>query len=151
MSTTISTYVNASADIVRVVSLKQGDVYKRLDEGYGAPSMTYGVVTSVLNNGERTAITALEYVADYSGVTAKAKVLTDKTEVAIFPATPDEIAAHVSDLLAAAKRGVQAAESTLHEKREALKQAHRVAEMFEGKTLTAPVVDTGVDPEQVTA
>lgn len=138
MSTNISTYVQATADIVRVVSLKPGDVYKRLAESHGEPKMSLGIVTAVLNNGERTAITAVEYEATYAGVQAVVKTLTDKTEVAIFPATPDEVSAHVTDLLNSAERAVQTAERDLLTRREALAQAHRVVEMFEGKTLTAP-------------
>ena len=64
MSTKISTYVQATADVVRVVSLKPGDVYKRLNEGYGEPKMNLGIVTAVLNNGERVVADAL---ASYAG------------------------------------------------------------------------------------
>lgn len=141
MSTSISTYVQATADVVRVVSLKPGDVYKRLNEGYGEPKMSLGIVTAVLNNGERTAITAVEYEATYTGVDAKAKTFTDKTDVAIFPAHPDEITSHVSDLLRTAHNAVARAERDLHDRREALTQAERVVEMFEAKSLTAAATE----------
>lgn len=137
--TSISTYVQATADIVRVVSLKPGDVYKRLsDTDYGSPKMHYGIVTSVLNNGTKTAVTAVEYEAGYGTVAATAKVFTDRTEVALFPATPEEVSVHVRDLFDSAERGVQTAERELHNKREALAHAVRAVEMFEAKTLTAP-------------
>lgn len=137
--TSISTYVQATADIVRVVSLKPGDVYKRLsDTDYGSPKMHYGIVTSVLNNGTKTAVTAVEYEAGYGSMTPTAKVFTDRTEVALFPATPEEVSVHVRSLLDSAERGVETAERALHDKREALSEARRVVEMFEAKTLTQP-------------
>lgn len=147
MSTTISTYVETTAQVVRVVSLKPGDVYKRLNESQytSDPKMTYGVVTSVLNNGEKTAVTAIEYEAGYGSMTPTAKVFTDRTEVALFPATPEEVSVHVRSLLDSAERGVETAERALHDKREALSEARRVVEMLEAKTLTAPETATGVE------
>ena len=143
MSTSISTYVQTTAEVVRVVSLKPGDVYKRLADAYGDPKMHYGVVTAVLNNGSKTAITAVEYEAGYGSMTATAKTFTDKSDVAIFPATPEEVSVHVRDLLDSAERGVEMAERALHDKREALTQARAVVEMFEAKTLTSPEIAGG--------
>lgn len=139
MSTKISTYVQATADVVRVVSLKPGDVYKRLTDEYGGTAkMHLGVVTGVLNNGERSAVTAVEYEPSYGSMTAHARTFSDKTDVALFPATPEEVRVHVRDLLDSAERGVKDAERALYDRREALTHAHRVVEMFEAKTLTAP-------------
>jgi hypothetical protein len=119
----VQNIIRASADVLTITSLSPGDVYKRVgDTNYsGDATLHFGVVQSVMNNGEDAAVTALEYETDYSvGIKATLKVFTGGKPIAIFPATPAEITKHLTDLHAATVRSVETAERDLETKRKAL-------------------------------
>lgn len=104
--------IQASADVLTITKLSPGDVYKRVEESsYGASDVTlrFGVVRDVMNNGSDAAVTALEYVNNYNSIAASIKVFNGAKPVAIFPATPSEFRAYLTDLRAAADRGVETA------------------------------------------
>lgn len=115
--------IKASADVLTITTLSPGNVYKRVDESSygGTPTLRFGVVQDVMNNGSDAAVTALEYEADYSaGAKAVLRVFTGSQPAAIFPATPAEVQAHLQDLRESAERAVQQAEADLDKKRDAL-------------------------------
>lgn len=122
--------IRASADILTITTLSPGNVYKRIEQpgayAGGEPVLRFGVVQSVMNNGEDSAVTALEFTADYSGVAAALKVFDGGKPVAIFPATPDEITQHLADLTERAERDLKSAEDTLQSKRDALARVVRL-------------------------
>lgn len=120
--------IQASADVLTITRLSPGNVYKRVDEDYnGAPTLKFGVVQDMMNNGSDAAVTALEYEADYgSGAKATLRGFTGSKPAAIFPATPDEVRAHVDGLLESTERAVREAEEALSRKREALAAVQRM-------------------------
>lgn len=131
--------VGTSADVMTITRLSPGDVYKRVEESdyYSGAKLVFGVVQSVMNNGEDAAVTALEYEADYnSGAKAVIKVMTGSRPVAIFPATPEEVTAHLEELWASAQSAVIRAEDELQKKREALGAVERLRDGV--GELTAP-------------
>lgn len=130
--------IRASADILTITSLSPGNVYKRIEEPdySGEQRLSFGVVQSVMNNGEDAAVTALELAPDYSGIVAKLRVFDGRKPVAIFPATPEEVSVHLSELLDRATRDVASAEEALNTKREALARVQRVSDTI--GELTAP-------------
>lgn len=136
--------IRASADVLTITTLAPGNVYKRVEEGYqGEAILRFGVVQSVMNNGADAAVTALEYAPDYTkGVTATLKVFTGARPAAIFPATPEEVTAHLADITRAANEAVTAAEKDLAAKRAVLRAVRRVNRTV--GALTAPDV-TGQD------
>lgn len=123
--------IRASADVLTITTMAPGNVYKRIETGGGygnaEPVLRFGVVQSVMNNGEDSAVTALEFTADYSGVAASLKVFDGGKPVAIFPATPDEITQHLGELAERAERDVATAETALQGKREALSRVRHLA------------------------
>lgn len=132
--------IRASAEVLTITHLAPGNVYKRVEEiGYGStgPTLRFGVVQSVMNNGEDAAVTALEYQTDYSeGAKATLRVFNGSTPAAIFPATPDEVTAHLDEILRSAAAAVTRAEDDLTKKRAALEAVQRMAENV--GDLTAP-------------
>lgn len=95
----VQNIIRASADVLTITHLTVGNVYKRVDTNYnGDASIKFGVVQSVMNNGTDAAITALEYEADYNGARATIRVITAAKDVAIFPATPEEVIVHLAEL-----------------------------------------------------
>ncbi len=133
----VQTLIQPTAEIVNVVALKEGDVYKRLQEGSygGQDEIKFGVVTGVVNNGTQSAITALEYTATYNSVAVEHKTFSGTKDLAIFPANPVEFAEHIAALINALDNGIA------DKKRELAKQEDlrdRVAKIKPGE-LTAAI------------
>lgn len=108
--------IKNSADVLTITRLSPGDVYKRVVDGsaYGDATIRFGVVQDVMNNGEDSAVTALEYVSSYDGsASAELKVFTGSKPVAIFPATPGEVESHLDALTTGADRALAKAEDAL--------------------------------------
>lgn len=107
--------VRPPAEIVTILTLVKGDVYKRLEPKttYTAEKVVFGVVTDVLHNGEAAAITAIEFEESYSDVTPALKVFGTDTDMIVFPAAVEEFAEHQRIVLAAQARVVSNAQKTL--------------------------------------
>lgn len=140
--------IRASADVLTITTLAPGNVYKRIDArgayGEAEPRLRFGVVQSVMNNGEDAAVTALEFLADYTGISAELKVFDGGKPVAIFPATPDEITQHLGELTEKAERDVEAAEKALVDKRQALARVQHLRSQIQ--ELSAPATSTEQPP-----
>lgn len=110
----INQLVQTNADIITIVSVKRGDVYKRLEQSaYSADKLLFGVVTDVLANGETSVITALEVTAGYADVTIEEKVFAGGGDVQLYPANPEEFIEHRARMFEAAERGVEKARRDL--------------------------------------
>ena len=84
--------VQASANVIRIVNIKQGDIYKRYEESsYGDDKVHYGIVNNINNNGEETFIEATEFAVSYSKMEAKTRIFSGKKDISIFPATIEDL------------------------------------------------------------
>jgi len=117
MTTTTETLVRASAEVTRITTLREGDVYKRLETS-GGDKLLLGMVTEILHNGEEAAIIAVEYGAEWSGVQVSRKVFSTERGLAIFPMSADEWGAAMGDLVPVAQRKLREAEKALLDARE---------------------------------
>lgn len=125
----IETLVKANANHVRVTQLSEGDVYKRLSETYGRPELKLGVVTGILSNGDTTVVTALEFDDSYtSSERVKEYVMKSGENVAIFPATPEEIEVVTDRITDRAKDDVANARQALERKQD---QQRRIADLMD--------------------
>ena len=142
--------IQASADGLTITRLAPGNVYKRVEEnGYsGESTLRFGVVQDVMNNGSEAAITALEYEADYNGITAKMKVFTGSKPVAIYPAHPEEVRTHLANLQATADRKVTEATRALTQAQETAAAVARVLEQV-GSLSAAETALGGLDASAV--
>ena len=103
-----ATLVQASAEIVTIVTLRPGDVYKRLVETpYSAEKWTayYGVVQTVDHNGDDAMVTAIELVDG----AAKTKTFGTDTDVKLFAATTAGVELAFDDAVVTADAAVDAA------------------------------------------
>lgn len=135
-----STLVQASATIVTVVNLKEGDVYKRMEKMYDKTfELKFGVVTSVMSNGEDVGVTAIEFDgAKYSNLTASIKVFGSNSEVSIFAAEPDEVSIHFDKLIEFGIADLNAKRAEITKTEEILDQIYKVKHSAENGELTAP-------------
>ena len=98
----VQDYVTTTAEVRRVTELSVGDAYKRIEvPSYGgSASIVFGVITSMMNNGEVSGFMAIEI----SGIEARLPVTKIRTfaadsELNLFPATSDEIDQFSRDIL----------------------------------------------------
>ena len=83
--------IQTSANVIRIINLKKGDIYKRYEDSTYSSGVYYGLVKDIKNNGEQTFIEAIEYKKTYSNISAELKVYRGEKDLAIFPATLDEV------------------------------------------------------------
>jgi exosome complex RNA-binding protein Rrp4 len=112
------TLVQASADVVTVVSLRAGDVFKRLvDQGanYGESryKAVFGVVQSVDSNGDDVMVSVIEFDEGYAGPEVKHRVFGTDAEVKVFAATVTEMQAKFVAYRQGVSRKVEQAERAL--------------------------------------
>ena len=84
--------IQSSANVIRLVNLKKGDVFKKIksDSSYNS-GISYNVVVDLFNDGETTSFEVLEYTKSYSDVEAKIKIYSGTDDISIFPATIEEV------------------------------------------------------------
>lgn len=121
-----TTLVRPTADVVTIVSLRPGDVYKRLDKDYSGTKLFFGIVRDVLHNGEDAVITALEFSATFNGVEPALKVFGTNDDLKLFPAEPEEVRTHFAELRASAVKAVERAQNDLATKTEIAEQVGRI-------------------------
>lgn len=133
-----ATLVQATADVVTVVSLKTGDVYKRLEKNYASQyEVKFGVVQDVMHNGEDAVVTAMEFTASYSGVEPAFKVFGTDSDLKLFAAQPDEVRQHFVEITEASRQAVLKAEDELTKKRELAGRVHELIQRVSSGELTA--------------
>ena len=114
--------VQTSANVIRITNLKSGDIYKRFDDSSYSNSTYYGIVKSIYNNGERTFIESVEYKYSYGKVEANLYIIRDDKDVAIFPATLEELQ---NDF----EGSVRKIEKDIEDKEEEIKKLNKALEM----------------------
>lgn len=83
--------VQASANVIRITNLLQGDLYKRFEHSEYSKDTHYGIVKGLYNDGEKTFIECVEYKKNYNGIEAQIYVIRGDKDVAIFPISLDEL------------------------------------------------------------
>lgn len=119
----ITNIVKPTAQVGRVIELAEGDVYKRVESSTYDTKLVHGVITGILSNGERTTVTAIEYVpGGYSSNEVKTKIFTDTDDVAIYPADPTEFRNAIDDLETSQERAVLSSRTALERSEHLLEQ-----------------------------
>jgi|GEM_PF-3225920 len=90
--TEVKHFITAKSDVISIVTLSEGNVYKRLSTpSYGADKVVFGIVDSLQNNGTEAYISVLEFdPSEYGGGTLKSTVFSSEKEVNIFPCTVED-------------------------------------------------------------
>jgi len=150
-----ATLIQPYAEVVRVTTLRRGDVYKRLEDKSASTynesdGLVFGVVTDVLDNGEQTAVTAIEVSRETLYETrVKLRTFAGGRDVAIFPATPDEVRLHLADGLEQARTEVERAERSLSDARHKLSSLEDINNGDLAKRLRPPVTAKGEDARRL--
>lgn len=132
------TLIQAQANVVKITTLKVGDVFKVITEGstYSTPEVKYGVVTDMFNSGEKTFLEVVEYTKSYSSVGAEVKLYSGAKDIALFPATVEEIQEHFTSAIAAIERDIEKDKKALQNKIDALSHANAFVSGEKSRQLT---------------
>lgn len=134
------TLIRASAQVARITELHAGDVYKRLDtSGYAGSEATviFGIVTDVMSNGEDAAFTATEITKNYMGASVRElKTFTMSHNIAIFPATPEEIQQRFAEIREEMQRKVVEAQKAFDKARDDARQVDSTLAWVERQNVT---------------
>lgn len=83
--------IQSSVNVIKLVNLKKGDIFKSIDvEGY-SKDITYNLVIELYNDGENSFIEVMQYTKSYNDVSATHKVYKGTDDISIFPATIEEV------------------------------------------------------------
>jgi hypothetical protein len=145
----IKTLIQGSATIVKVATFKEGDAYKRLvKQSYSDTYQQYfGVVTGIHHNGDVAMLTCLEFDPENASSGPSNKVFGEGSDLNIFPATPEEIAAALVGMQEALDREIRSAQNRVENLEEKQRQLTQVL----GTTVTTPEVLIGDAVLEVTA
>ena len=109
-------FITASAEITRIVSLKKGDAYKRLEDNSYGDKIKFGIVLDVLNNGTDCAIQTIELESNYNGVTCENQIFSGNKDIKVFPAQVDEVGKFFLDNIKGMKQSIADDKEKLIEK-----------------------------------
>jgi len=112
--------IQTSANVVRIVNLKVGDMYKRYNDSSYDNANYYGIVRAINNDGENTFIEAIEYKKSYSTIEANFTVWRGDKDISIFPATIEEIKDEFEGVSKKIEKEISELEGKIEEKRKCL-------------------------------
>ncbi len=118
--------IQTVANVIKITSLKKGDVVKMLDKTYSSIETKYAVIIDLLNDGENTFIQLLQYNVSYSEIKAEIKTYKGSDDLSLFPTTKDEVEEYFS-------RAVESVDDKIEEKKVELQkliEANQKAKQF---------------------
>lgn len=138
--------VRGAAEVLTITTLRVNDVYKRVEESSyaGEPTLRYGIVTDVMDNGPDAAVVAVEYrPAEYGGtMVVDTKIITGGRALAIFPAQPEEVAQHMAALVESAQRSEESAREAYEKATAQVERVRAVRDRVLANELAAPSTST---------
>tara|TARA_R100001086_G_C11678628_1_gene215031 strand:- start:30 stop:494 length:465 start_codon:yes stop_codon:yes gene_type:complete len=128
--------IQASANVLKITSLSIGDVVKQVDDSYSSSDIYYGVVTDLMNDGEKTFVQITRYKQGYGKIDADVKIYKGGVDLNIFPATIKEVKTHLDEAIKTISEKIEKEERDLADKKQALKNAIDFVSMETTKNLT---------------
>lgn len=130
--------VQTSANVIRIVNLRVGDIYKRYSDSAYDNSMFYGIVKSIDNNGEQTFITATEYKKSYSKIEASLFVIRGDKDVSIFPCSIDEVKQEFGNVVSGVEKEIEGLKKSIVEKEQIIKDTTALLDGTLAQSLQTP-------------
>lgn len=130
--------VQSSANVIRIVNLKVGDIYKRYNDSSYDSSFFFGIVKSIDNNGEKTFIHAVEFKKSYGTISASIYIIRGDKDVDIFPANLEDFKDEFNSVLDSTAKEIEKLEKQIIEKKEIIKDAQDLIDGTFCTVLTTP-------------
>lgn len=130
--------VQASANVIRIVNLRVGDIYKRYDDSSYSNSMYFGVVKSIDNNGEKTFIHATEYKKSYGSMTPSIYIIRGDKDVDIFPASLEDFKIEFQSVVSEAEKEIEKLQKQIKEKEQLIIDTQKLTDGTFSEVLQSP-------------
>ena len=117
------TLIQATANVIKITELNKGNVVKMVDKTYSSAEIKYGVVVDILNSGSETYIQFLLYKKEYSGLTGEYKLYKGDEDIALFPASVDEVRDELYHALEGMKNSINDKEKEILKAKDVLAKA----------------------------
>jgi len=119
--------IQASCNVIKLVNLKKGDVFKQVDAETYSNGISYNVVIELYNDGENSFIEVVNYTKSYDDVSAKHKVFKGTDDMSIFPATVQEVSEYFSEAISKLEESIEEDKESLSKKITAVAKAKEFA------------------------
>jgi len=120
--------IQASVNVIKLVNLKRGDIFKIVGKDeYSSGGISYNVVLELYNTGEDSFLEVIQYKKSYSDVEATHKVFEGTDDIAIFPATIEEVSEYFDSAIKKLSEKVADDKESLHKEVLALDKAKEFA------------------------
>lgn len=139
--------VQASANVIRIVNLKVGDIYKRYNDSSYDSSMFYGIVKSIDNNGEKTFIHSMEYKKSYNNITASMYIIRGDKDVDIFPVSLEDFKAEFQSVIESTEKEIANLEKQISDKKLVLEDTQKLIDGTFVTVLSQPEYREMTQPE----
>lgn len=139
----IDSIVQPTANVVRIVNLEKGDVYKRvITSSYSDAKLVIGVVREVLISEDKTTVVGVEYEQSFGSIKVEDKIMVGDTDVMIYPATPDELKDALDGFHDFLEREVDQAQTALEVKQDKLKRFSETALAIAHRNVQEPAIES---------
>jgi len=108
--------IQASANVIKLVNLTKGDVFKSVKSDNYNDGISYNIVTELYNDGENTFIEVVQYEKSYNEVNSKLKVFNGTDDISIFPAKIEEVEAYFEEALDGIAKSIEEDKKNLQSK-----------------------------------
>ena len=99
--------IQASVNVIKLVSLRKGDLFKTLSDSNYDKEIRYNIVTELYNDGENSFIEVLQYTKSYDSVDATIKVFKGVDDIALFPTTVEEVSEYFNSAINIIKEKIE--------------------------------------------
>lgn len=115
--------IQTVANVIKITSLKKGDVVKMIESNYSSQESYYAVILDMLNDGENTYLELLKYKKTFGDVDAEIKLYKGTDDISLFPTSIDEIKEHFEGCISKIEKGIEDDKEKLQKKIEGLNKA----------------------------
>jgi hypothetical protein len=131
--------IQTNVNVIRIVNLKVGDIYKRFDDSSSySDNISFGIVKGIFNNGEKTFLETIEYKKSYSSMEASIKIWGGEKDIAIFPATIEDIQNEFDGFVEKTEKEVLDLQKQIANKKKIIEDSNFLLSGELQKTLQAP-------------
>jgi len=130
------TMIQSQANVLRITEIQKGNVIKMVEKDYSGTKILFGVVTDLMNSGENTFIQLLLFERSYGDIKGKVKIYSGDEDLALFPATVEEVKNDMGAVLPELQKKVEKAKEDLANQIHALEEAESFISGETAKKLT---------------
>lgn len=108
--------IQSSVNVIKLVNLKKGDIFKSIETGAYDKKITYNLVIELYNDGENSYIEVMQYTKSYDSVDANYKIFSGTDDISIFPATIEEVEEYFNSAIKVIDEQIIEDKENLHKK-----------------------------------